>query len=315
MNMNNFRKTIFTFAAMTSIAVTSQAFAQIDDAEELKIAALEALIAAPPERALPLAAKALQGDHSDEVKERALFILSQIDLPGAHDLLIETAQQGSGEIRLEAIRMIGIGGDGDALSRLGGIYDGGDEDVREAVLEAYLIADDEEAVYELAVSAANAGNNEDFESAVEMLGVMDAREQLRKLRESTGMSETLIEAYALSGDADSLRAIALDGSDSELQMQAIEALGIVGAQGFKARGSSGDEVNATLIEIYKNSDSEDVREAALEGMLISGHDEGVLELYRSSQDPVEKKKLLEYLVIMGSDDVWDIIDSALEGGF
>ncbi len=305
MNMNNFRKTVFTFAAITSIAVASQAFAQTDDAEELKIAALEALIAAPPERALPLAAKALQGDHSDEVKERALFILSQIDLPGAQDLLIETAQQGSGEIRLEAIRMIGIGGDSDTLSRLGGIYDGGDEDVRDAVLEAYLIADDEEAVYELAVSAANAGNDEDFESAVEMLGVMDAREQLRKLRESTGNSEALIEAYAISGDADSLRAIALDGSDPEVQAEAIEALGIVG----------GSEVNATLVEIYRTSDSEDIREAALEGMLISGYDEGVLELYRSSQDPVEKRELLEYLVVMGSDDVWDIIDSALEGGF
>jgi len=305
MNMNNFRKTVITFAAMTSIAVASQAFAQSDDAEELKIAALEALMAAPPERALPLAAKALQGDHSDEVKERALFILSQIDLPGAQDLLIETAQQGSGEIRLEAIRMIGIGGDSDALSRLGGIYDGGDEDVRDAVLEAYLIADDEEAVYELAISAANAGNDEDFESAVEMLGVMGAREQLRKLRESTGNSEALIEAYAISGDADSLRAIALDGSDPEVQAEAIEALGIVG----------GSEVNATLVEIYRASDSEDIREAALEGMLISGYDEGVLELYRSSQDPVEKRELLEYLVVMGSDDIWDIIDSALEGGF
>jgi len=302
--MNNIRKTVFTFAAMTSIAVANLAFAQTDDAEELKLAALEALIAAPPERALPLAAKALQGDHSDEVKERALFILSQIDLPGAQDLLIETAQQGSGEIRLEAIRMIGIGGDSDALSRLGGIYDGGDEDVRDAVLEAYLIADDEEAVYELAVRAANAGNDEDFESAVEMLGVMGAKEQLRMLRESTGSSEALIEAYAISGDADSLRAIALDGSDPEVQAEAIEALGIVG----------GGEVNATLVEIYRTSDSEDIREAALEGMLISGYDEGVLELYRSSQDPVEKRELLEYLIVMGSDDVWDIIDSALDGG-
>ena len=41
----------------------------------------------------------------------------------------------------------------------------------------------------------------------------------------------------------------------------------------------------------------------------------LLELYRSSQDPVEKKELLEYLVMMGSDNVWDIIDSALDGGF
>ncbi|MCP5089837.1 MAG: hypothetical protein GY949_02835, partial [Gammaproteobacteria bacterium] len=55
------------------------------------------------------------------------------------------------------------------------------------------------------------------------------------------------------------------------------------------------------------------RDAALEGLLISGHDAGVLELYRSSEDSAEKKELLEYLVMMGSDDVWNIVDSALAG--
>jgi len=301
--MKIFRKTLFIFTAVIGIALAPQAVAQSAD-DELKIAALEALMAAPSERALPIAAKVLAGDNSDEVKERALFILSQIDSPEAHDILIRTAQDDSGDIREAAIRMIGISGNSAALAQLASLYENGDEDVREAVLEAYVISNDEEAVYELAVQASKAGSEDDFESAVEMLGAMGAHEQLRKLRESTGISESLIEAYAISGDADSLRALALDDSDPELQEQAIEALGIVG----------GDSVNATLVEIYRNSDSEDIREAAVEGMMISGHDEGILEIYRSSQDPAEKKELLEYLVIMGSDEVWDIIDAALDGG-
>ena len=305
MNMNKPGKTLFALVAATCIALAPQASAQTDDAEELKLVALEALISAPPERALPLALKALQGDHSDEVKSRALFVLSQIELPEAQEIVIETARQGSGETQVEAIRMVGIVGDVDGLSQLVEVYDAGDEDVREAVLHAYVIADDKDAVYDLAVRVSNSGNEEDFESAVEILGVMDAREHLRKLRESTGISESLIEAYAISGDADSLRELALDDSDTELQTQAIEALGIVG----------GSEVNAILVDIYRGSDSEDVREAALDGMLISGHDAGVLELYRSSQDPAEKRELLEFLVMMGSDEVWDIIDSALDGGF
>ncbi len=304
MNMNKSGKTLFAVFVMTCIAFSPQASAQTDDAEELKLVALEALISAPPERALPLAVKALQGDHSDEVKARALFVLSQIELPEAQTVVMETARQGSGETQVEAIRMVGIAGDVVALSQLVEVYEGGDEDVREAVLEAYVIADDKDAVYELAVRVSKSGNEEDFESAVEILGVMDAREHLRKLRESTGISESLIEAYAISGDADSLRELALDDSDIELQTQAIEALGIVG----------GSEVNAILVDIYKGSDSDDVREAALHGMLISGHDEGVLELYRSSQDPAEKRELLEFLVMMGSDEVWDLIDSALDGG-
>lgn len=284
-----------------TIALAIPAFAQSDnsDAEQLKIAALEALISAPPDRALPLAAKALQGNHSDEVKERALFVLSQIDLPEAQDILLDTAQQGSGEIQLEAIRMIGIGGNSDALSRLQTLYSDGDEDVRDAVLEAYLIADDATAVYEL---AANATTEEEFEAAVDILGAMGARDELRQLRDRAGMSESLIDAYAISGDSETLRELALDGSDPERQAQAIEALGIVG----------GSDVDSSLVEIYRSAQTDEIREAALEGMLISGHDAGVLELYRSSQDAAEKKELLEYLVIMGSDDIWDLIDSALD---
>ncbi len=305
MTMNKPGKTIFALVAATCIALAPQAFAQTDDAEALKIAALEALISAPAERALPLAVKALQGDHSDEVKSRALFVLSQIELPEAQNLVIETARQGSGETQVEAIRMVGIAGDVDALSQLVEVYESGDEDVREAVLEAYVIADDEDHVYDLAVRVSSFGNEEDFEMAVKVLGAMGAREHLRKLRESAGVSVSLIEAYAISGDADSLRELALDDSDTEMQTQAIAALGMVG----------GSEVNATLVDIYKGSDSEEVREAALDGMLISGHDAGVIELYRSSDDPAEKRELLEFLVMMGSDEVWDIIDSALDGGF
>jgi len=55
-----------------------------------------------------------------------------------------------------------------------------------------------------------------------------------------------------------------------------------------------------------------VREAALDGMMMSGYDDGLLELYRDSTDPTEKRELLEYLTMMNSDAVWDIVDSVLE---
>ena len=288
----------FTVSLLLGLLCASNVLAQSDD-EELKIAAIEALISAPPSRALPLARKALKGDHSDEVKERALFVLSQIDNAEAIDLIFETAQLPNGELRLEAIRMIGIGGNDAALGNLQDLYAAGDEDVRDAVLDAYLIADDKEAVFRL---AANAATEDEFEAAVDRLGAMNAREQLRRLRDKAGMSESLIEAYAISGDKETLSELARDNSDPERQMQAIEALGIVG----------GDDLNTVLVEIYRSATSDDIREAALEGMLISGHDDGVLELYRSSQDPAEKRELLEHLLMMGSDDVWSLVESALD---
>jgi hypothetical protein len=42
-----------------------------DDSEQLKIAALEALISAPAERALPIVSKVLNGDFSNDLKSHS----------------------------------------------------------------------------------------------------------------------------------------------------------------------------------------------------------------------------------------------------
>lgn len=262
-------------------------------------AAVEALITAPPERALPIAQKVLNGDHSDSVKEKALFVLSQIDDPEAQATVLKFATTSDGELQEEAIRMIGIGGNKDALAQLRQVYEGGDTDAREAVLEALMIADDKETVFEIALTA----QGDDYENAVEMLGVMNANQELRELRSQRGASEELIEAAAISGDFEALREIAASGDNPELRAEAIEAMGIVG----------GDEVGAELVRIYRNTTDEDVREAALGGLFISGDDTAIMELYKASDDPSEKKELLERLVIMDSDAAWEAIDAALEG--
>ena len=292
---------ICLLTAVAALLIAGPAVGQDSDAEQLKIAALEALISAPPERALPLAQKALRGDHGVEVKRRAMFILSHMDLPEARAILLDTALNGDVELRAEAIRSIGIGGDRETLDKLGSLYADGDEYVREAVLEAYLIAGDRASVLRIALDA---DSGDAYEQAVEMLAAMGAHDELRQLREQRGMSESLIEAYAISGDSGSLAEIARDTSNAELQEQAIEALGIVG----------GDDVDEMLVAIYRDAPSDDIRDAALEGMLISGHDEGVLALYRASDDDAEKRRLLEFLVMMDSDEVWDLIDKALDGG-
>ena len=289
-------------ATALAVALCNVALAQnseTSDADELKITALEALISAPPERALPLVTKVLQGNHSDEVKESALFILSQIETPEAQALLLDAARQSSGDLQVEAIQMAGIGGDPDTLAALRDIYTNGDSDVREAVIEAYLIAGDSQAIYEIAVAAES---EEDFESAVEMLAAMGAMDELRSLLDSRGPSEGLVEAYIIADDFETLNTMAMDGSNPDVQIQAIEGLGIVG----------GEQANTVLLEIYRGADNADVKEAAMDGMLIADYDEGLLALYRESQDTAEKRDLLEYLTMMDSDEVWALIDEALE---
>ena len=283
------------------LSIGSTAIAQPDDKESLKIDALRALMSAPPEKALPIVAKVLKGNGSDELKEHALFVLGQIDDPEARTLLIETARTGSQGIRHEAIRAIGIGGDTAALAELGALYTSGDEDTKDAVLEAYQIADYTKGVFEIAEKTQDP---EDFERAVQKLSQMGATEELRQLRDRGVGDEALIHAYAVTGDVESLTALAMDGSDPERQMEAMHGLGIAG----------GDEVGKVLVSVYRDSNSEDVKEAALQGLMIAGDDEAVLELYRSSNDAAEKRELLQMLVNMDSEAVWSIIDQTLEDG-
>ena len=289
----------FTLMLLLATSVVAQDDKSKDD-EALKVAAVEALIAAPPERALPLARKVLDGNNSDNVKEKALFILSQIDAPEAQETLLSFAREANGPLQAEAIRMIGIGGNDQSLASLRPLYESGDSEVREAVLEALMIAGDKQTVFEIAMTA----EGEDFENAVDMLGVMGAKAELRELRGKKGAEEALIDAYAISGDFESLQQLALDDSNAEIQAEAIQAMGIVG----------GAEVGATLVRIYRDASSEKIRDAALDGLMISDDDASVLELYRSATDSREKKELLERLVMMDSDEVWSLIDSALEGG-
>lgn len=290
---------IFTLMLLLATSVVAQDDKSKDD-EALKIAAVEALIAAPPERALPLARKVLDGNNSNNVKEKALFILSQIDAPEAQETLLSFAREANGPLQAEAIRMIGIGGNDQSLASLRPLYESGDSEVREAVLEALMIAGDKQTVFEIAMTA----EGEDFENAVDMLGVMGAKAELRELRGKKGAEEALIDAYAISGDFESLQQLALDDSNAEIQAEAIQAMGIVG----------GAEVGPTLVRIYRDASSEKIRDAALDGLMISDDDASVLELYRSATDSREKKELLERLVMMDSDEVWSLIDSALEGG-
>jgi HEAT repeat protein len=296
--MNSFRQ---LFLTVLIILIGANTPAQPDDAERLKISALEALMSAPPERALPIVRKVLSGNSNSALKKRALFVLGQIELPEARSLLIETARTGDNDLRLEAIRMIAIGGHPEALAELAEIYRAGDGDTREAVLEAYLIADDRNAVYQV---AADTEDPTEFGKAVDILGAMGATEELRSLRDRPGMAEVLIDAYAVAGDVETLTAMANDGSDPKRQAQAIRGLAIAGGGG----------IGEVLVDIYRDTQSPHIKEAVREALLIADEDEAVLELFRASTDAAEKRELLQTLVIMDSDAVWDLINSTLENG-
>ena len=267
--------------------------------EELALAAMEGLMAQPAERALPIIKKVLAGSQSTLVKRRALFVLSQINSPEALDILTQTARSADADMRGEAIRSIGIGGDPKALDALLPIYNAGDADVKEQVLQAWMIAGRKEAVYQAALSAKT---EEEANDAIRMLGVMGATDELRKLGDKPNAAGGLVQAYAISGDLASLRKIAEGNGERSVRVDAVRSIGIIGS----------DAARAALRDIYSSSADQEIKEAALQGLMIADDEQGVLALYRGAKTGEEKRSLMRMLSMMGGDAALQAIDAALE---
>jgi HEAT repeat protein len=267
--------------------------------EDLALAALEGLMAQSPERALPILRKVLNGRQSTLIKRRALFVLSQVNAPEARDILVQMSRSPDAGLRGEAIRSIGIGGDRRALDALQPIYSGGDAGVKKEVLQAWLIAGYKEAVYQAAV---NAKNEDEAADATHILAAMGATEELRKLGERPNATKGLVNAFAISGDLSSLRKIAESHGERAVRIEAVRKIGIIHSE----------PARTVLRDLYSKSGDAEIKEAALQGMLIGRDDKGVLALYRAAKTSEEKRTLLRTLVLIDGDVALREIDSVLE---
>jgi len=267
--------------------------------EELALAALEGLMQQPAERALPIIKKVLAGSQPTTVKKRALFVLSQIDSPEAWQLLTQQSRSTDAAMRAEAIRSIGIGGNTKALDSLLEVYNAGDSSVKKEVLQAWLIADRKEAVYQAAL---NAKTDDESRDAIQTLGAMGATEELRKLSDRPKAASGLVNALAISGDLAGLRKMAETNSDRAVRLEAVRSIGII----------SGEGAHTALREIYARTDDKEIRDAALQGMLISDDEDGILALYRAAKSADEKRTLMRTLSMMDGDAALKAIDEALE---
>ncbi len=267
--------------------------------ESLALAALEGLMVQPPERALPIIKKVLAGSQSTLVKRRALFVLSQLHVPEAQQLLLQASRSGDSALRQEAIRSIGIGGNPESLAALQETYRNGDEAVKEQVLQAWMIAGRKEDVYQAAI---NARSEAEANQAIRMLGVMGAFNELRKLSDRPNAGSGLLDAYTIGGDLVGLRKIVDGNGDMSIRSEAVRRIGTL----------HNDASRAALREIYSGTNAPELKEAARQGMLISGDDAGVLALYRSAKTTDEKRELLRTLSMIDGDAALQAIDAALE---
>ena len=269
-----------------------------DDLAEI---AVEGLLSAPPERALPILKRVLEGKHSAKLKKRALFVLSQLDDKAATDSVLAVARgDGDPELRDEAIRMIGVGGQDKAIEQLQALYSSSkDKSVRKTVLQAWLVADRKDLV---AAAAKNEPDPDLRREAVQTLGAMDGTSELQQLFESSKDDSTqraVVQALGVAGAVDELAKIVERQGSEEVRIEALHALGVAGG---------GDR----LVGLYDHVDTAKLRQAVVQGLVIAGDEKGMIELYRKAKDLEEKKALLRAITTLDNDAALDLIDSTLK---
>lgn len=259
--------------------------------DELKLYALDGLMQMEPEQAVPVLEKLLAGNASPRVKERALFVLSQSDSARAREILLRTAKTGQPiSLRCEAVKTLGIAGEPDDIAALAAIARdaAAPPEVREAVVEAYLIADRPE---ELASIAKSDPDPRIRAKAIDALGANDALPILRQLwttEKDPALRGKLLEALGIAGDVDTLAKAARESQDPQIRRKAIEGLAI----------SDKPEAGKMLRQLYGEFTNVDDKRKLVEAFMIRDDAKTLIELFRSEKDPTLKKAILQQLSVM-----------------
>jgi len=270
------------------------------DDEELKLYALDGLMQMDPEKAIPTLERLLAGPSSPRVKERALFVLSQSASPRAREILVRIAKTGQPvSLRREAVKTLGIAGTPDDLVALGAIARDttSPPEVRDAVIEAYLIANRQEELFQIAKSDPEPRIR--FK-AVEALGATGATPYLLRLwttEKDPSIQSKLLEAFGISGDVDTLAKAARETTDPKLRRKAIEGLAI----------SNGPEARKVLRQLYGEFSSPDDKRKVLEAFMIHGDATTLVELFRAEKDPAMKKIIIQQLSVMNDPEATRVI--------
>ena len=272
--------------------------------DDLADFAIQGLLNAPPERALPILKNVLASQRPIKTKRRALFVLSQLGTDEAMNVVLDVAKNArEPELRHEAIRMLGISGRKSAIERLADLYASSkNADEKASVIQAWLIAGRKDLVLKTARDEPDPALRR---KAIETLGAMEASDELRQLFDATQDADNrraIINSLGVAGNTNALTSIAGNTTlPQNERIEAMRALGIAGDRGGRA----------ALVDLYAKEETPALRNAILQGLLITGDSEAVVNLYRKARTTDEKKALLRVLTTMDNSKAIDVIEHEL----
>ena len=275
--------------------------------EELRMYALAQLMDRDPERALPLVLDMMNSTGSENVRSDTLFILGMSDDPRAQQLIAQIARDSKNpDLQVNAIHMLGISSNQPSIDLLSDLYhESTSIEVKKAVIQAYMIGDDSDAVVDLLLKMLKTEKNPELQKEIiQALGVMDATEQIAALYTSLDgfeLRKTVLQAMMIADDTDGLIKVLESEKDAELRAVAMEMLAV-----------NGDKASAEyLVGLYPGG-SQKEKAAIIQSMMIMDNAEGLIDLMKNETNPELKREILQMLVVMDSEESDEYLFKMLE---
>jgi HEAT repeat protein len=263
--------------------------------DDLKLMAINALVNADSEQAIPMLQKLLEGTASPKLKSRALFVLAQSSSPRAREILKVIARGNSTpELQNRAVDYLGQHGGPESRGALAEIYAGSsDVDLKRRILRAFMVGGEKDRL----LTAAQTEQNPDLRGeAVQQLGVMGAHEELWQLYQketSVNIKKRIIQAMFVGGNTTRLIELAKGEKDPELRRTAVRNLGVMDSK----------RTSDALVEIYSTDKDADIRKAVINGLFQQNNASALVALARKEQDPDLKKEIVQKLSVMGRNPI------------
>lgn len=277
-----------------------------EEDEDLKLYVLSGMMNNNPQKALPMVQQYLKGKQSLENKEKALFLLTQSELPQARQALLQIVRGSEHpELRAQAIKYLGMVAEDDRslLGELDGLYSSSqDRKLRSAVIEAYGMAEHRSGLVDVIRSEKDRGLRQ---QAIDMLSGADGTAELKSLLQGETDSEirrALIRALGNAGDLDVLIAAARGDKDPESRIEAIYSLG----------NDESPRATEALRSIYSANADRKTRVAVIDALSNQENAKALIEIFRAEKDRELRRDIVHRLTDMETPEAEAFVNKIFE---
>ncbi|GHA03893.1 hypothetical protein GCM10008090_11440 [Arenicella chitinivorans] len=272
--------------------------------DEMKLYALNSLMSSGSNESLDTLKQVLNGQNSLQVKQRALFVLSQINSPEAFEIIVKVARDSTHTtLQEDAINVLGVAGSDAAVQQLHTLYNrSNDAKIKSKVLQSFMISGESDTLAQIARTESNKELKAD---AIHLLGVLSDTDTLTKLYGETSgvdVKKHILDALAIGQSSDALIAVANTDTDTELQIHAIERLGIVNGQ---------TSIQA-LVKLYSDAEKDRIKETVIKALFIQQNAAAIVNIIEQETNSELKRDALKYLSLMDSEQSKTFFDRILK---